>query len=54
MGLKEVVKRSTLANLVAGIAILTGLAYFIWTKNTNGVMYITSTALGWLLKEIKK
>ena len=51
---KEFLNRTTVANVIAGVLAIIGMAYFVWTKNTDGVMFATGTALGWLYKEVKK
>jgi len=54
MSLKEYLNRTTVANVVAGFLAVMGMLYFVATQNTDGVMFVTGTALGWLYKEVKK
>ena len=54
MSVKELIERTSLANIVAGTCILVGLAYFFVTKNTDGMLFLTGCGTGWLFKEIKE
>ena len=39
--------KTTLANIVGSIILLASLGYFIWQKNTEGIMMLVGSALGW-------
>jgi len=54
VSIKEYLNKTTIANVVAGFLAVSGMIYFIATKNTDGVMFVTGTALGWLYKEVKQ
>lgn len=54
VSLKETISKTTMATIVSAIIVLAGIAYFIWIRNTDGVMFVTGAGIGYLFKELKK
>ncbi len=54
MSIREFIKKSTVANVVAGFLVIAGMMYAIWTKNTQLVSYLCGAGTGFLLKELKE
>jgi hypothetical protein len=50
--IKDLISRSSLANLIAGVIILVGAVYFVYTKDGDSLKWMVGLGLGWLLKEI--
>jgi hypothetical protein len=48
MSLKETITRTTVANITSAILVIAGIAYFIYTKNTDGVMFLAGSGVGYL------
>jgi hypothetical protein len=53
MSLKDLIPKTTVANLVAAFCVVSAMTYFIYTKDTNGVMFLAGAGVGYLLKEVK-
>jgi len=51
---KNVINRTSLANIVAAFCVVAGLLYFAYTSNTDGMLFLTGCGTGWLFKEIKE
>ena len=49
MSAKNISDKTSIANVVSGLAIVLGLGYFIATKHTEGVIFIVGAAIGYLL-----
>ena len=41
-------KRTTLANVVSAFCIIASLLYFIYVRNTDGVVFLVGSAVGYL------
>lgn len=41
-------KRTTLANVVSAFCIIISLLYFVYVKNTDGVVFLVGSAVGYL------
>lgn len=50
---REIVTRTTVANLVAAFLIIAGMLYSIATNDAKGVSFMAGAGIGWLFKEIK-
>jgi hypothetical protein len=48
----DILKRTTMANVVAATVVMIGMTYCFLTQNTDGVLLITGAGMGWLFKEI--
>ena len=53
VSIKEIFSRSTLANVVAGIVVIAGTAYFIYSGDVDSLKWVAAIGLGWLFKEAK-
>jgi hypothetical protein len=51
--LKELINRTSLANLVAAFLVIAGMLYAVYYQNTDFVVYLAGAGCGWLLKELK-
>ena len=51
MSFKEALTKSSVANVVSAVVVIGGLAYAIYTKNTDLVSFITGAAIGYLYKK---
>ena len=50
------VSRTSIANVVSGIAIVVGVGYFCWTRDTESLKWVLAFALGYLFgsKSVKR
>ena len=48
MSFKELLSKTTVANVVSGVVVIGGLVFGCWTRNTELVCLITGGALGYL------
>ena len=53
MSIKDAISKATVATVVAGFLAISGMVYFMLTKNTDSVLFAAGAAIGWLFKEIK-
>ena len=54
MGFKEMVSKTTIANLVAGACVIGALGYFIAIRHTDGVVFLAGSGIGYLFKILKE
>jgi len=54
MVFKELIERTTLANIVAAFLVVTGMLFFMDIVNEDAVLFLAGAGVGWLLKEVKK
>lgn len=54
MSLKELISKTTVANVVSAVCVVGALAFFMYTKNTDGVTFLAGAGVGYLFKEIKE
>ena len=52
--LRKLIYKSTMANLVAATLAVSGMAFFIYTGDSKGVMFGFGAAVGYLMKEVKE
>ena len=51
-GVKGVIDRASLASIIATIAILVGLGYFIYAGDSESVKWLAAIGVGFLFKEV--
>ena len=50
MSLKEIISRTSMANIVAGILIIVAGAYAFYTKDTKLMTFLAGVSVGYLFK----
>jgi len=50
LGLSEVIRKATVANIVAAVLVVGGMAYAFYTSNTDLVTFLAGAGVGYLFK----
>lgn len=50
--LGEIIDRASVANIVAGVAVLTGVVYAFRTQDVNLITFLAGAGIGYLFKEV--
>ena len=54
MSLREMISKTTIANIVSGICVVGTLIYAFYTKDTKLITFLAGAGVGYLFKTIKE
>jgi hypothetical protein len=54
MSLRDLISKTTIANIVAAVIVIGGLAYAFWQRNTDLIYFLAGAGVGYLFKGVVK